>query len=126
MDTDVFVYDDDCGFCTWWAEFIAERTDLEMVGFSDISDEHLDRLPENYESCAHMLTADRVYSCGAAIERALVRADLPPGSRDIFEFLDQFDDYRRFRERLYRAVAERRDLFGQFLHRSSPVGTDEE
>lgn len=126
MDSDVFVYDDDCGFCTWWAQFLADRTDFEMVGFSDLDEEHLERLPEDYESCAHLLTSDRVYSCGAAVERGLVRADVPPGSRDLFEFLDQFEDYRRFRERFYRAVADRRDLFGQFLHRESSPETDEE
>ncbi len=26
------VYDDDCGFCTWWADFIEDRSDLESLG----------------------------------------------------------------------------------------------
>lgn len=115
MTDDVFVYDDDCGFCTWWADFFAQRTDLEIVGFADLTDEHLEQLPDEYESCSHLLTDRTVYSCGAAIEQALVRADLPPGSKQIVDFLGQFEDYNRFRERAYRELADRRGLWGQFV-----------
>ena len=62
-----FVYDDDCGFCTWWAEFFAEHANLRLVGFSDMDGELLDRLPDEYEDCAHLVTDDELYSCGAAI-----------------------------------------------------------
>ena len=41
MSRDTFVYDDDCGFCTWWAEFFAQRTDLETVGFDELTDDQL-------------------------------------------------------------------------------------
>lgn len=115
MSRDAFVYDDDCGFCTWWAEFFAERTDLETVGFGELTDDQIERLPDDYESCAHLLTDEEVYSCGAAIEQAFVRADLPPGSEELVRFLGQFEDYERLRESLYREFADRRALWGQFL-----------
>lgn len=113
--SDTFVYDADCGFCTWWADYFTRRTDLEVVSFSELTDDQLERLPVDYEECSHLLTDDAVYTCGAAIEQALGRADVPPGSRDLFDFLRQFEDYERFRERLYREVADRRGLWGQFL-----------
>ena len=28
MSGDVLVYDDDCGFCTWWANYFGHRADL--------------------------------------------------------------------------------------------------
>jgi predicted DCC family thiol-disulfide oxidoreductase YuxK len=115
VSNDAFVYDDDCGFCTWWADYFVDRTALEPVAFSALTDDQLDRLPEDYEECAHLLTDDAVYSCGAAIERAMARAEVPPGSDDVFGFLRQFSDYQQGRERLYRAVADRRDTWGQFL-----------
>ncbi len=114
-----FAYDDDCGFCSWWADFFADRTDLRIVGFSELSEAEFERLPEEYEDCSHLVTDEAVYSCGAGIEQALARADLPPGSRDLFDFLRQFEDYERFRERLYHEVADRRDLFGQFVSRET-------
>jgi predicted DCC family thiol-disulfide oxidoreductase YuxK len=119
MTDGTFVYDDDCGFCTWWADYLAGRTDLEMVGFSELTDEHLERLPHDYEECAHLLTDDAVYSCGAAVERGLASADLPPGSADLFGFLRQFRDYERVRERAYHALAEKRGLWGQFLSKDA-------
>jgi len=61
------------------------------------------------------LTDDAVYSCGAAAEEAFVRADVPPGAADLSGFLRQFEDYERLRERLYREVADRRDLLGLFV-----------
>jgi len=115
MSGDALVYDDDCGFCTWWADYFARRSDLDAVGFGELTDEQRDRLPEDFESCAHLLTDDAVYSCGAAAEEAFARADIPPGSRDLSRFLRQFDDYRRLRERLYREVADRRDVLGLFV-----------
>ena len=114
MPEDTLVYDDDCGFCTWWADYFARRTDVRPVGFSELDDDQRGRLPEDFESCAHLLTDDAVYSCGAAIEQCLATADIPPGSADLASFLRQFEDYERLRERLYKEVADRRDLFGLF------------
>ncbi len=115
MGRDVFVYDDDCGFCTWWAEFFEHRTDLEIVGYEALTEEQRERLPEDYEDCSHLIADGTVYSCGAAIEQSLVRADLPPGSGELVRFLGQFEDYERFREKLYRELADRRGLWGQFI-----------
>lgn len=115
MDDDVLVYDGDCGFCTWWADYFATRTDVELVAFDELTDDQRDRLPADFETCAHLLTADDVYSCGAAVEQAFARADIPPGAATIAQFLRQFEDYERLREWLYREVADRRDLWGQFV-----------
>jgi predicted DCC family thiol-disulfide oxidoreductase YuxK len=109
------VYDDDCGFCKWWVDYFARRSEVETVGFSELTDEQRARLPENYEECAHFLTNEEVYSCGAAIEEAAAVADVPPGSRDIVGFFRQFEDYERLRENVYAAVAERRGTLGQFI-----------
>lgn len=122
MSGDTLVYDDDCGFCTWWADYFVRRTDLEAVGFSALSDDQRDRLPAEFESCAHLLTDDAVYSCGAAAEQAFARADVPPGAADIARFLRQFDDYERLREQLYREVADRRDLLGFFVSKGRIEG----
>jgi len=122
MSGDALVYDDDCGFCTWWADYFAERTDLETVGFDELTDAQRRRLPDDYESCVHLLTDGDVYSCGEAAERALARADIPPGADDLTRFLRQFEDYERLRERLYREVADRRGLLGQFLSKERVDG----
>jgi predicted DCC family thiol-disulfide oxidoreductase YuxK len=118
-ETATFVYDDDCGFCTWWAEFFAERSDLAVVGFSATTDAERERLPADWEECAHLLTENRVYSCGAAIEAALERTGLFPG--EARTFLNQFADYGRLRERLYREAADRRDLWGKFVSSDPPA-----
>jgi len=90
------VYDDDCGFCTWWADYFDERTALRIVGFSDLTDELRARLPDDYEACSHLVTDDAVYSCGASIEEALTRTDVGGPVDDVVEFLRQFEDYERF------------------------------
>ena len=115
MSEGTLVYDDDCGFCKWWVDYFARRADIETVGFSELTDDQRGRLPENYEECAHFLTDEEVYSCGAAIEEAAAVADVPPGSRDLVGFFRQFEDYERLRENVYAAVAERRGTLGQFI-----------
>ena len=115
-----FVYDDDCGFCTWWAEFFAEHANLRLVGFSDIDGELLDRLPDEYEDCAHLVTDDELHSCGAAIEEALVISDVGRPARPIFDVFNESDAYADLRERTYREVADRRALWGQYLSSDGP------
>ncbi len=119
MATEILVYDQDCGFCTWLADYFGQRTNLELVGFDELTDEHRSRLPEEYEDCSHLVTDDAVYSCGAAIEQGLARADVPPGSAELIAFLRGFEDYEEFRDRLYWEFADRRGLLGQFLSKSS-------
>lgn len=116
--TGTFVYDDDCGFCSWWAQYFAGRSDLGLVGFSELTDEERERLPEDYEDCAHYLTDDAVYSCGAAIEEGLRDAGLVSG--DVFDFLNQFSDYADYRELVYHEAADRRDVWGFFLSDEPP------
>ena len=122
MNEGTLVYDDDCGFCKWWVDYFARRSDIETVGFSELTDEQLDRLPENYEDCAHFLTGDEVYSCGAAMEETAAVADVPPGSRELVGFFRQFEDYERLRENVYAAVAERRGTLGQFISKEEVEG----
>ncbi len=115
MPEATLVYDDDCGFCTWWAELFAERSDIRTVGFSELTPELAERLPESYEDCSHLVTDRRVYSCGASIEEAFVRSDLGKQARPLVRFLRSFRDYDRYRERAYREIADRRDVWGRYL-----------
>lgn len=128
MDRDAFVYDDDCGFCTWWAELFAGRTNLRVVGFSELPPDLRERLPADYESCSHLVTDERVYSCGASIEEAIRRTDLLEGrlepAADTLTFLRQFEDYERLREQAYRRVADRRDRWGEVLSKTPPARGD--
>ena len=126
MRDQILVYDDDCGFCTWWADLFDRRTDLTVVGFSDL-DAHeglRERLPADYDSCSHLVTDDTVYSCGASIEQALLRTE--PGELlvPLVTFLRTFDDYDRFRERAYRRVADNRDAWGKIVSKTPPARRD--
>jgi predicted DCC family thiol-disulfide oxidoreductase YuxK len=121
MSDATLVYDDDCGFCTWSAELIAENSDLRIVGFSVLTDELRERLPADYEECAHLVTADEVYSCGEAMEEAFVRSDLGRAARPFVNFARNFEEHERFRERGYRWIADNRDLFGKVVSKSPPA-----
>ncbi len=121
MSEATLVYDDDCGFCTWWADYIAERSDVELVGFSELTEELLAQLPEDYEECAHLVVDDEVYSCGESIEQALGRSDLGVDFEPLFQFCRQFDEYSRFREWAYREVADRRSLWGKIISKDPPA-----
>lgn len=113
------VYDDDCGFCSWWAALAAEQTDLGIIGFDALRDDERERLPDDYEDCAHLLTGDEVRSCGAAIEAVLDRMGVIP--RELRLFLNQTADYGPLRENLYRAAADRRSLWGKFVSEEPPA-----
>ncbi|WP_049928614.1 thiol-disulfide oxidoreductase DCC family protein [Halopiger goleimassiliensis] len=117
------VYDDDCGFCTWCAAFAAERGTFDLVGFSELSPAQRRRLPDDYESCAHLLTADAVYSCGEAIEETLARVETP--SRVLAAAFRRLPGAEAVREPLYREVADRRGLFGRIVSREPPVRDDD-
>jgi predicted DCC family thiol-disulfide oxidoreductase YuxK len=113
------VYDDDCGFCTWWAEWAVLNGAFEPCGFSDLTDAERDRLPDDWEECVHLLADGRVYSCGAATEEVLARVGMVPPT--ILGFLNGFADYEQLREKLYRAAADRRDLLGKVVSAEPPV-----
>ncbi|GAB3032652.1 DUF393 domain-containing protein [Natronobiforma cellulositropha] len=113
------VFDDDCGFCTWCAEFAAVRGQFDLVGFSDLSPDQLARLPDGYDDCAHLLTDDAVYSCGEAIEEALTRVDTP--ARLPAEAFRLLPARAGVRESLYRTLADNRDLLGKVARREPPA-----
>ena len=125
MADGVLVYDDDCGFCTWSAEFIGDRSDLRLVGFSELTPELLAVLPEDYEECAHLVTDEGVYSCGASIEEALARSEFEPAARPVVEALRGIDGYGDARERGYRFVADNRSFWGKFLSKTPPARREE-
>jgi len=109
------VYDDDCGFCTWSAEYAAARGRFELVGFAELTPDQRARLPDDYEECAHLLTADAVYSCGEAVELAAAKLGLSHRlAVAVFRTIPGSD---RAREPLYRWVADRRSLWGKVLRR---------
>ncbi|MGB9931783.1 thiol-disulfide oxidoreductase DCC family protein [Haloarcula amylolytica] len=125
MSDATLVYDDDCGFCTWWADFIDERSDLEIVGFSELGDDLLERLPDDYESCSHLVTEEEVYSCGESIETALTYTDMGKPARPLVSFFRQFEDYERLRERAYRQVADNRSKWGKLMSKTPPARRDD-
>jgi len=118
--TALFVYDDDCGFCTWWAEFFAEVTAVEIVAFSALDDSLRERLPDDYERCAHLVTEDEVYSCGEAIEQTFARSAIGRPAEPLIELFRQSALYEDVREGSYRQVADRRALWGKVLSRDEP------
>ncbi|PSP73649.1 DUF393 domain-containing protein [Halobacteriales archaeon QS_3_64_16] len=113
MEPPRLVYDDDCGFCTWSAAFVARHDEVELVGFSELTADQRARLPADYEQCAHLLTDRRVYSCGEAMEEAFARTDLAPA--DLVPLLRKLPGHANRREKGYRWVANNRDHFGKVL-----------
>lgn len=125
MSDATLVYDDNCGFCTWWADFIGERSDLKVVGFSQLEDDVLERLPDDYESCSHLVTDQEVYSCGASIEAALTYTEVGKPARPLISFLRQFEDYERLREQAYRRIADNRSEWGKIMSKTPPARKDD-
>ena len=121
MTEAVLAFDDDCGFCTWWAEYVAERSDVRLVGFSDLDADLRDRLPETYEHCSHLVTDEGVYSCGASIEEALLRTSRISPARPLVERLRRFGTYEVAREWGYRRVADNRTFWGRVMSKTPPA-----
>ena len=119
--TDILVYDDDCGFCTWWAEFFDERADVRIVGFSELDPELRERLPADYEECSHLVTDEGVYSCGASLEEALARSDVGPVARPVVDTLRGIGTYDTVREWGYHRIADNRALWGKLLSKTPPT-----
>ncbi|WP_135663136.1 thiol-disulfide oxidoreductase DCC family protein [Halorhabdus rudnickae] len=107
------VYDDDCGFCTRSARFIARHGDVRIVGFTELSPQQRERLPAEYRDCAHLLTDDAVYSCGEAVERAFAETELAPTV--LFDALGRLPGYPSTREHVYRWVAENRGTVSRLV-----------
>jgi len=119
-DRPTIVYDDDCGFCTWSVEYALARGSFSAVGFSELDDARRDRLPPDYERCVHLLTPDRVRSCGAAAEGVLARLAGPAGGLARAFRLIPAPLRRALREPLYRLVADNRGPFGRLVDRDPP------
>lgn len=126
MTDPVLVFDDDCGFCTWWAEFLDGRSDVEIVGFSELDPALRERLPDEYETCSHLVTDGDVYSCGASIEEALIRTDFGSSLRPAVEVLRGLGVYRTVRELGYRRISNDRSFWGTFLSRTPPARETDE
>lgn len=61
---------------------------MNLVGFSELTNEMRARLPPDFERCAHLVTDARVYSCGEAMERATSKQACR--CRACFRFSDEF------------------------------------
>lgn len=117
MTTPRIVYDDDCGFCTWCAAFAARHGEFELVGFSELTPEQKARLPEDWETCTHLLTDEHVYSCGKAVEQTVGR--FGPTARRLVRLVSRLPRYRQLRERTYRWGADHRDWWGKIVRQDS-------
>lgn len=113
MSPPTLVYDDDCGVCTRAARFVDRRAAIDIVGFSELTDDLRARLPPDYEDCAHFVTDETTYSCGAAMERAYERTGLLPSR--FFPLFRRVPGYAPVREFVYRVVASNRPLISQLL-----------
>lgn len=119
MGADRLVYDDDCGFCTWAAFWVVEHgADLELVAFSELTAADRERLPPDWERCAHLLTDEGRYSCGEAMTRAYERADAPLAGW--LPVLRRVPGFGLCRELAYRVVASNRDWFGRHVGSREP------
>lgn len=123
MTDPVLVFDDECGFCTWSADLIGAHSPTRIVGFSTQSPERRERLPANFERCVHLVTKERVYSCGEAVEAAIVRLDFVPAGLQQPGPIRQSRSYEWLRERVYRWVAKNRSSLGRIVSKS-PRGSD--
>lgn len=117
----ILVYDDDCGFCTWWANYFDDRTEYTIIGFSAMYPALEERLPSDYSSCSHFVTETEVYSCGASIEEAFRRSRIGRVFSPVIRILRRVRAYRWVRERVYRWIANNRSLVGRFLSARPPA-----
>lgn len=124
MRTPVLVFDDACGFCTWWAELVEAHSTIQTVGFSTLSAEQRACLPPEYEQCVHLLTEDRLYSCGEAVEVALSRLDFVPAGFEHPGPVRRSRAYSKLREGIYQWVTRHRGQLGHIVSRPPPATTD--
>jgi len=121
MTRPTIVYDDDCGFCTWSAEYADAHGNFHLLGFSDLTPAERDRLPENYEECMHVFDGDDTYSCGEAAEFVASHLNTAEGTAArAFETLPE-GVRSRVRDPAYRFIAEHRDWFGKVKSKTPPA-----
>lgn len=107
----LLVYDDDCGVCTRAAVWLVERDGIDLIGYSEVGEDLVERLPKDWRRCAHLVTDDGVYSCGDAMERAFLRTDhWATGPVGIARSVP---GYPRLREFGYRVFADNRAIAGR-------------
>lgn len=122
MATPRLVYDHDCGFCMWCVRWLLRFGDFDPVGFDELSPDQEARLPPDYENCMHLLTDERVYSCGKGFEQSLRQCG--SGGSAIIWIASKLPFWERIREGGYRFVADRRAIWGRY--RSCDVVSDGE
>jgi len=121
MTRPTIVYDDDCGFCTWSAEYADAHGNFHLLGFSDLTPAERDWLPENYEECMHVFDGDDTYSCGEAAEFVASHLNTAEGTAArAFETLPE-GVRSRVRDPAYRFIAEHRDWFGKVKSKTPPA-----
>jgi predicted DCC family thiol-disulfide oxidoreductase YuxK len=108
------LYDDDCGFCRWSADRIrrVSRRRVQIVTIQSQRGQFLLReVPADRRlDSMHAVTADgRVWPAGAAVPWILRAV---PGGRPLAALAARFPGAT---ERLYRAIANRRESFGRLL-----------
>ena len=106
------VYDDDCGFCMYMTRWLLRFGTFDPVAFSELTPDQKARLPDEYDTCMHLLTDDAVYSCGQALEQSVSRCGIV--GRYVVRTARLLPYSERIRERGYRFVADRRSIWGRF------------
>jgi len=112
MSTQGLVYDDNCGFCMYMIQWLLRFGEFAPTGFSKLTPAQEARLPEEYDTCMHLLTDDAVYSCGEALEQCVARCGAVGSS--VVRVARLLPFWELVRERGYRFVADRRALWGRF------------
>lgn len=105
------IYDDECGFCTWAVAYLIARGDFEPIGFSSLTSDQRDKLPDNYRQCAHVLTDETVLSCGKAMIASAAHLDTPIGY--IARAIVRLPGHEYIVETVYRLISTNRHLFGR-------------
>lgn len=113
-ETPILIYDGDCGVCTRAALWIADRADVDLYQFAELSADQIERLPADWRECAHFIRGDEVYSCGRAMEEAFLLTDHWGGN--VITTGRHVPGYSSLREFGYRTFADNRSLVGRFLN----------
>ena len=111
----LLVYDDECGFCRWSAQFVRRRAEVpvRLVPFSEVEGRGMltSLEPEQVERSAHYITPEGIeYHGGESITRSLrlVRFGAAAGLLDLWGLA-------LGRELLYALVAGNRSLVSRLL-----------
>jgi predicted DCC family thiol-disulfide oxidoreductase YuxK len=121
MSRPTIIYDDDCGFCTWSAEYAAAHGAFHLLGFSELTPDERDCFLDDYEDCMHVFDGDDTYSCGEGAEFVASRLDTAEGTAArLFGTLPE-DARQHVRDPTYRFIADHRDWFGRLRSTRPPA-----